>query len=106
MSNIKLTNGVLVDQDSISGSKGVNGANILVNTRNGNNLSWTATTDAFVVFAKGGSYGSVLIDDWNMTGSINNGGFSGDYIYSMPIRKGGKIAINGSAAYLIILGLK
>lgn len=106
MSTIKLTNSVLISQDSIEGDKGVDTSNLLLNyNSNTEGKSWTATADCFV-WLKGGSYGTIVIDGFNVTGSINNGGYSADWFQPLPIKKGTVINITGTYAVFRAYGLK
>lgn len=87
------------------GDKGISTSNVLVNQNNESPLDWTATEDCFV-WLKGGSYGTIVIDGRNMTGSMNNGGDSADWFQCWPIKKGTRVQITGTYTRARIFGLK
>lgn len=99
MSTIKLTNSVLIAQDSIEGDKGVNTSDLLFSQANSSRsaVNFTATKDC-IVYCKTGSYGQISIDNVNLTGSVDNGGYSSDWVQIFPLRKGSVLKITELAA--------
>ena len=62
--------------------------------KSGSPYSYTATENAFC-FIVGGSYCNVMIDGVNKTGSINNGGWSSNYMLNFPVKKGSTVSVTG-----------